>query len=101
MSRRETVVLMSRALAVVQIVSALLEASYLPQSLTSLWEHVAPLRSANPFDYWSRYYFEGTLALVLRIAILLLAAQILWKCGPKIEGFLLPAAESETPAQAV
>lgn len=92
MSRREIVVLVSRALAIIQLVTVALEVSYLPQSLTSLGEHIGSWQSPQLYGYLSRYYIEGTLALILRIAFLLLTAHLLWKCGPKIENFLLPAA---------
>lgn len=92
MSRREIVVLVSRALAVIQFVTAMLEISYLPQDLMSVWEHASPLRTMDLYNYWSRYYIEGTLSLILRIAFLLFATWFFWQCGPKVENLLLPVA---------
>jgi hypothetical protein len=92
MTRREIVVLVSRALAIIQLMTAVIEITYLPLSLFSLFHHLFPLQSSPFGDYWSRYYMEALLALIARIAILLLAALLLWKCGPKVEALLLSGA---------
>jgi hypothetical protein len=98
MSKREAVVLVSRALAVIQIMSALLEITYLPQRLFVFSHRIIANRFSDLYGYWSLYDFEGTLALILRIAILLLAAYLFWHCSGKIERFLLPPpSESQTP----
>jgi hypothetical protein len=87
MSKREIVVLVSRALAVIQIMSALLEMSYLPERVIIFAHRITLSRFLG---LSSIYEIEATLALILRITVLLLAAYLLWKCGPKIERFLLP-----------
>jgi hypothetical protein len=100
MTRREIVVLVSRALAIIQLMSALIEITYIPDYLLNLFHHIIPLQFPFFGDYWSRYYMEALLALVARVAILLLAALLLWKCGPKIEQMLLPrdaAPAAESP----
>jgi len=91
MSKREIVLLFSRALAIIQAVTGLLEVTYLPQELLGLFHHIYPLQTPMFGDYWSRYYMETVLALVTRIAICFLAAMLLWKCGPEIERFLMPS----------
>jgi hypothetical protein len=91
MSKREIVVMVSRALAVIQIVTTLLEVTYLPQELLSLFHHIFPLQTPVFGDYLSRYYMEVVLALIVRIAICSFAAILLWKCGPDIERWLLPS----------
>jgi hypothetical protein len=90
MTRREVVLLVSRALAVIQLMSALLDITYLPAYLMDLFHHPLSLHWPYFNDYWSRYYTELLLAFVARIAILLFAALVLWRCGPQIEAFLLP-----------
>lgn len=90
MTRREIVVLVSRAIAVIQWMSALIEITYLPAYLLNLFHHLSPLEAPYFGDYWSRYYMEELLALIARISILLLAGLTLWKCSPKIEERLLP-----------
>ena len=95
MSRREVVLLVSRALAVVQIMSALEEISYLPDRLILLWHQIGPARFLNLSSYFSIYEVESTLALILRISLLLLAAYVFWNCGPKIERFLLPTSADQ------
>jgi len=96
MTRREIVVLVSRAIAVIQLMSAVIEITYLPAYLLNLFHHLFPVGSLDVGDYWSRYYMEALLALIARIAILLLAALIFWKCGPKIEQMLLPGDAATT-----
>jgi hypothetical protein len=92
MTRREIVLLASRVVAVIQVITAILDATQLPQTLTELFHDLA-LRAASPSAaYWSRYETEVVLSIVLRIFITLFAAWLFWQCGPKIERFLLPAA---------
>jgi len=96
MSKREIVVLVSRALAVIQIITALLEVTGLPQELLSLFHHIFPVQAPVFGDYWSRYYMEAVLALIARIAICTFAAWLLWKCGPDMERFLLPSGKLDS-----
>jgi hypothetical protein len=91
MSKREIIVLVSRALAIVQIVTLLMEVTYLPQELLGLFHHIFPLQTPVFGDYWSRYYMETVLSLVARIAICGFGAILLWKCGTEVERFLTPA----------
>jgi hypothetical protein len=91
MSKREIVVLVSRALSIIQIVTVLLEVTYLPQELLGLFHHIFPLQTPVFGDYLSRSYMEAVLALIARIAICSFAAVLLWKCGPDIERFLTPS----------
>ena len=95
MSRREIIVLVSRALAIIQIVTALLELTGLPQELLGLFHHILPIQKPVFGDYWSRYYMEAVLSLIARIAICSFAALLFWGCGPKIEKFLMPSERGE------
>jgi hypothetical protein len=100
MSRKEIVVLASRAVAFIEAMSALLYLTELPAEVTEFLHYFA-LRSVSPTSaYLSRYYAEATLSIVLRIAITAFAALLFWECGPKIEKFLLPAISGqEDPVQ--
>ena len=61
MSKREIVILVSRALAIIQIVTVLLEITSLPQALLGLFHHLLPLQTPVFGDYSSRYYMEAVL----------------------------------------
>ena len=94
MSRREIVVLVSRAIALLQIIAALMiviislpeEVVYLSQriqlnhSLLGLGTHSLVLPSAWP----------GIIATFAHMGILLVIAAFFWRCGPTIERLLLP-----------
>jgi hypothetical protein len=95
MSRREIVVLVSRALAIIEFVAAFEEVSHLPGFLMeTLHETSLTGRSLWARDFGS-YYFDLTrvdlFALIIRIACLTLLGIVLWECGPWIESRLLPA----------
>lgn len=89
MSRSEIVRLVSRAVAVIQLVSALEEISYLPQRILSAqhygaWDHL----SVSP--YLARQYSLDVASLFGRTALLLTLAWIFWTCSPRIANLLLP-----------
>jgi hypothetical protein len=107
MNREEAVLLVSRALACIQGISALLEAAYLPERFMTLHHYAQRLqmavaaRDAAAFDL-ETYYVSGERVEIAfffgRIAFLLLMALLFWNCGPKIARFLLP--ERKSPPQA-
>jgi hypothetical protein len=85
-------------LAVIQVITALLDITYLPDRLMVLWHQIGPRRFLDLSSFGSIYEIESTLALILRIALLLLAAYLFWNCGPRIEQLLLPpSSDLETP----
>ncbi|MGC2638895.1 MAG: hypothetical protein WA294_17055 [Acidobacteriaceae bacterium] len=88
MSKREIVLLVSRAIAVIQWITALMYLLYLPQYLMNLLHHITPTQPTDLF--WNRYYFEGLFAEILRVAVLAGIAGWFWKCGPGVERILLP-----------
>jgi len=98
MSRKEIVLLVSRAIAILQIISALMGIVIaLPQQI---FIFVRPMLHA-------RQTFAGTLTgamdlsgairwddlgfLLARIVVQLIIATLFWRCGPWIEQFLAPA----------
>ena len=98
MSKKEAVLLVSRTLAIIQLVTAFIDITYLPVYIMDIRHHsgnVSVLMTSPSNDFWLSYYRVDIALLVLRIAALLLLATALWSCGPWIERVLLP--NRETP----
>ena len=85
MSRKELVLLVSRAFALLLITWALVEVTYLPERLFALSHHLSQSSVLVTHDYWSIYYLIITVFLVLRVLALFLAAALFWRCGPRVE----------------
>ncbi len=91
MPRREIVVLISRALACIQLMSALLDATYLPDRILAFLHYANLPEPISDSQHFFKMQDElGVLTLVLRIGILLTAFLIFWNCGPWIERTLFP-----------
>jgi hypothetical protein len=94
MSRKDGVVLASRTLAVLLIVWALTDVSYLPGSLHSFLHYIGQETSSSPGVQYLRHYHLIALGfLVIRIVGYSLVAMWLYKGGPEIEELLLPGSE--------
>jgi hypothetical protein len=97
MSRKEAVLLVSRGLAMIQLISAFIEITTLPHRLVSLHHYTSRIgaSTATQSDYYFRSYDQVDIAfLFARIAGLLLFAFLFWNCGPWVERILLPERES-------
>ena len=97
MTRKEAVLLVSRALAMIQLITAFIESSYLPDRLVSLHHYTIRINGSivsQPDNYLRNYYQLSIAFIFARIAILLLFAFLFWNCGPWIERVLLPKRES-------
>lgn len=96
MSRKEAVLLVSRALAMIQLVTVFIEITYLPGRLWYLYEYARLTGTWFVFGSnslnTSREQLE-TAFLFARIAGLLFFAFLFWNCGPWIERVLLPGQE--------
>jgi len=95
MPRREMVLLVSRALALLYFISALIEVTYLPErlfSLTHYWKQNSVLLGHN---YATNDYLIIATSLVLRILTYLLIATLLWRCGPRVERLFSPPEEGK------
>jgi hypothetical protein len=90
MSRKEIVLLVSRAFAVLLISWAFVEVTYLPERLFALSHHLSQSSVLMAHDYWSSYYLIVTAFLVLRMLALFLAAVLFWRCGPRVEALFSP-----------
>ncbi len=92
MSRKEIVLLVSRAFAAIQFVTALMEMSYLPARLFSLYRHAGFIGWSNvPLlsSYAITYDRIDILFLFARIIGLLILTAVFWKCGPWVERVVL------------
>jgi hypothetical protein len=99
MSRREAILLVSRALATIQLISTFLEATELPDRFVSLHHYASVIDAGagTPGAYYFKSYDEIGIALNLaRIAGLMIFAFMFWNCGPWVERFLLPTKNDET-----
>jgi hypothetical protein len=85
MTRKEALVLVSRALSVLSGISAAYETSYLPERLLSFFHY----REIGG-EYLRELYGLTMAILFLRIALYVFLAFLFWKCGPWVERTLLP-----------
>lgn len=91
MTRRDAVILASRALALYLFAWGLNDLSYVPQTVVSLRHHYSVL-SSN--DYWFSYYGLELLVRIGRLAALFVTAAWLYACGPRVQRFFLPVDET-------
>jgi hypothetical protein len=96
MSRKEAVLLVSRALAMIQLITAFLEITTLPVRLISLSHYTSRINASTaiPPDYYFKSQDEVSIAFMwARIVGLLVFAFLFWNCGPWVERVLLPKRE--------
>jgi hypothetical protein len=98
MTRDEVVRVVSRALACIQMVSAVLDASYLPNYSLSLHHYSQSAELSTSSAYLATYDRLDIAFMSGRVGFLCLMALIFWNCGPRIACFLLPEVQSESPA---
>ena len=92
---RESFRVVSRALAVIQAITAILDISYLPERLVALSRHIhevdlLPLGS-RLISYDASLVSEDRIYLAFltfRIGLLCLATLLFWRCGPLVEKLL-------------
>ncbi|HWE86921.1 MAG TPA: hypothetical protein VG267_18400 [Terracidiphilus sp.] len=99
MSRNEIVRLVSRALAVMQFISALYETTFLPERIYSAHHYVSAehLLGRTFIETLEQFYAAFVFA---RIAMFLILAWIFWQCGPRIARLLLPPDDSSIQSNA-
>ena len=95
MPRKELVLLLSRAFALLLSSWALVEVSYLQERLFALSHHINERSVLATHDYWSSYYLIVTAFLVVRILALLLAAALFWRCGPRVQALFSPREDNQ------
>ncbi|MGA8502722.1 MAG: hypothetical protein WB683_14310 [Candidatus Sulfotelmatobacter sp.] len=100
MSRKDAVVLASRALALLFIVWALGEASRLPEYLHSFLHYVDENPVPSTFIEYRRHFYLIALGfLVIRIVGFSLLATWLYRGGPEVEELFSPAAPVRNSGQ--
>jgi hypothetical protein len=95
MDLSEAVLLLGRALACIQAITAALDASYLPQRLIELHHYRLQLQS----EYLTSYEQVQISFYFGRIAFLLAMSLVFWNGGPRIARFPLP--QRKSPATSV
>jgi hypothetical protein len=100
MSRREMVLLASRAIAILTMITILndllAELAFWGRLLT----REIIFHGTESAVHTAEIQWTGAILSVMRILALLFIARLFWTCGPKIEGFLLQAGaqqKSDTP----
>ena len=91
MTRRDAILLASRALALYLIAWALNDLSYLPESVLSFRHNTSVLYSNN---YLRTYYGVAIVVRVLRSTALFLTAAWLYRCGGRVQAYFLPVEPS-------
>jgi hypothetical protein len=95
MSRKDGVLLASRALALILTMWALGELSYLPVHLYSFLHYIQDesiLVTSPRTQYLRHYYLIDLGFLIIRIAGFALTARWLYRKGPEIDELFLPSA---------
>lgn len=92
MTKKEGVLLASRALTLYLLCWGLSDLTYLPQELLSARHHY------GTHDYWLTYYCIELSFRTVRIIALFAAAMWLYSCGKQVEAFFFPH-EAESAEQ--
>ena len=93
MSRKEIVVLVSRAVALSQVIYALVDATSIPERVIWL---IYRLRSHSVLEqktFTGDPEFYSLIFNIVRLLIISTAAILFWRCGPRIANWLLPESE--------
>jgi hypothetical protein len=85
MTRDEGVHLASRSLALLMIIWALVDVTYLPDVVTSLVHYLRQRTILVPQNYWIHHYEMITTFYVFRTVALFIAARWFWRCGPGVQ----------------
>jgi hypothetical protein len=108
MSRREIVLLVSRAIAILQLITALMELIIgVPQQIYLMLWPILRAQAAYPgvathIDFVSTLRYTTLGFTLTRVAAQFIVAWLFWNCGPTIERFLLPAgSEPEEPSESI
>jgi hypothetical protein len=101
MSKKELVVLVSRAFALLLITWTFVEVTYIPERVFALSHHIRQTSVlATSLDYGTRYYLLLIGFNVVRTLALFFAALLFWKCGPRVEAiFAQQSGNQEAPGQ--
>jgi len=81
--------LVCRAVALIWGGFAVIELTYLPERLVSLFHYVETASLVSP-NYLMVHYSTSVTFLLIRIALFSLGTALLWKCGPKLSLLISP-----------
>lgn len=100
MSRKEIVLLVSRAIALLQIINAVMTAVGAVSVLYNFYRGWA----AEPYPTYRNPFltsanFFSLLLILLHVIVLLIIAAIFWNCGPKVERWLMPTGVEQEPQE--
>jgi len=99
LTKSELVRIVCRAFALYLFLCAVIDSTYFPQHLNSLFYHLEAKRALSDDGYWTRYYLLETASLTVRAFGLLLGGLIFWNPGARILGlFRLGEVTSDSPA---
>jgi hypothetical protein len=94
-SRREIVLLVSRAIAILQFIEALIFSFFsLPPAILSIRLFIQRQQFSQSPQLDS--FHETALLVFVRIAVQFFIAWLFWNCGPFIERLLLPATKDDS-----
>lgn len=96
MTRKDAVLLASRALALYLLCWGLSDLSYLPQRFLSLGHHSLALIG---HDYAATYYALEFAFGIVRIVALFAVASWLYRCSESVQALFLPSNETLNPAE--
>jgi hypothetical protein len=99
MSKKELVLLMSRAFALLMIIGTFTDITYLPHNVFSLSHYINVRSVLAPRDYWTNYYLILTVCNVVRILVLFFTAVLFWRCGPWVEKLFSPQHNIQEPSE--
>lgn len=100
MSRRDAIWIASRTLAVLLMVWALTELSYLPGSVYSYLRYAGDELGSSPsLEYWRHSYLISLGFRITRVVGYALIAKWLHKGGPEVVEMLLPTGVGESEAE--
>ena len=93
MSKRDAVLIASRAFALYFFCWAADNVTYIPGRLHSLSYHRSVLYSEN---YFHRADMISLVSLIVRVAVLLAAAVWFYRSGPRLQSFFIPSQREES-----
>lgn len=101
-TREDIIQVACRALALIQLISAAIEITYLPEKIIEVVHHpirVSVLSVADRESYFSSLYQTGLVMLIMRIAGLLLLTLLFWNASSWICRLLLPERDENIPSE--
>jgi hypothetical protein len=99
MARKETVLLVSRAFALLLTTWGLVEVTYLPERLYALSHYMSERSALATHDYWTSHYLIVTAFDLVRMLALFLAAALFWRCGPRVETLFSPQHDNQESSE--